>query len=217
MIVYWIHKKEHKIETDGYIGVTSQSAKERWRCHKRDNSCCVHLKNAINKYGDSLIYEVVYEGTEKECLALEKKYRPIPSIGWNIKQGGGNSVMHSEESKRKISKKMKVSQIGKGNNFYGKTHSAETKEKIRKVNSGANNPSYGKEAHNCKKVICLDTNVVYSSLTKASKELNINRNSIKFVCKGQRNKAGGLVFAYWDGDDTFADQTFHDLPHFELV
>ena len=21
----------------------------------------------------------------------------------------------------------------------------------------------------------------------------------------------------WDGDDTFADQTFHDLPHFELV
>lgn len=21
----------------------------------------------------------------------------------------------------------------------------------------------------------------------------------------------------WDGDDTFADQTFHDLPHFELI
>ena len=57
--------------------------------------------------------------------ASEAFYRPIPSIGWNIKAGGLHGAIMAEESKRKISEKQK-----------NKIVKDSTKEKLRQINLG---------------------------------------------------------------------------------
>jgi hypothetical protein len=47
---------------------------------------------------------------------------------------------HTEETKRKQSKKLK----GENNPFYGKTHTEESKRRQSEVKKGENNPNYGK-------------------------------------------------------------------------
>ena len=93
--VYWIHLLEHKdIWTQGYVGATRTSVKERWSAH---NAWCKQpltignerLHAALNS-NESLVYEVVYIGTSyDECLLLEQQYRPERYIGWNKAKGGG--------------------------------------------------------------------------------------------------------------------------------
>lgn len=49
-----------------------------------------------------------------------------------------------------------------------------------------------------KPILCLETNIIYESITKASKELNINLSSIAQCLKGIRNRktAGGYHWKY---------------------
>lgn len=53
-----------------------------------------------------------------------------------------------------------------------------------------------------KPILCIETNVVYESITKASKELNINFNSLAQCLQGIRNRktAGGYHWKYIDNN-----------------
>lgn len=102
MYVYWVHLPNSNIKTDGYVGITKNIDK-RWYEHKSTNKCKI-FKNAINKYKDKLIWEVIYKGTIEACNQLEQYFRPTPTIGWNIRAGGGNSGSLSENTKNLISK-----------------------------------------------------------------------------------------------------------------
>ena len=58
--------------------------------------------------------------------------------------GEGNKGKElSKKTKRKISENH-ADMSGKNNPFYGKTHSQEIREKLRKANEGENNPNWGK-------------------------------------------------------------------------
>jgi hypothetical protein len=89
------------------------------------------MKNAVKKYGwDNLVKQVVLIANNDYCLDIEKKLRPTDFIGWNATLGGG---MPPKPKKgmgvgRKLSQatKDKLSAIRKG-----KTHSMETREKLR--------------------------------------------------------------------------------------
>lgn len=107
---------------------------------------------------------------------------------------------HSEETKRKISEANK-----------GKHRSEEAKKKMREAHkgyivsketrqkisenhadfNGANNP-------NAKAIICIETEKVYSTITQASKELNLHGTNITQVCKGKLKTTGGYHFKYVD-------------------
>lgn len=102
--VYWIHLPEHTDKmTQGYIGITTD-IKRRWRDHKSTNSKSHILKNAIAKYHDSLVWEIIHENIMYEDAArYEATYRPSDHIGWNIKEGGSNSLL-PQSVKDKISK-----------------------------------------------------------------------------------------------------------------
>ena len=129
MVVYWIHLPGQNIKTDGYVGVSSR-VKQRWTKHKCLASNSRHLSNAILKYGEQLIWEVVYEGTTEGCLQLEEYWRPNTDIGWNIRRGGQYGKM-SEHSKNIIREKLT------GNtNASGHTMSSEVIEKLRNINIG---------------------------------------------------------------------------------
>lgn len=90
--------------------------------------------------------------------------------------------------------------------------SKETLEKMSKSNSGrfgSKHWNFGNKytekqreklsnahEHQKKKVICIETGVVFESLSEASKMTNINRGNISNVCTGRQEKAGGYHWKY---------------------
>jgi len=88
MIVYWIREKDHTdIYTEGYIGITKKTLKERVREHKKNKSNSV-VAGKLRKYTD-LVWSVVHTvETLEEALALEAEYRPTQLVGWNLQKGG---------------------------------------------------------------------------------------------------------------------------------
>lgn len=121
--VYWIHLPNHKIH-EGYIGITKNIDK-RWKYHKSGYGKCTHLINAINKYGDTLVWEVIREGSKEDCYLLEQSLRPNANIGWNIRPGGCDIVDLTDEHKTNIK-----------NAHLGKKLSEETKRKISESHKG---------------------------------------------------------------------------------
>lgn len=49
-----------------------------------------------------------------------------------------------------------------------------------------------------KKVLCIETNVIYNNCSEAANSINVNRASISRVCRGERKTAGGLHWKYVD-------------------
>ena len=91
-IVYWIHKPSHTdIYADGYIGVTRNSARQRWTEHlalTRNNRKNNRLYDIL-KEEDSLLFDVIAVGETREyCEHIEHSLRPTPYIGWNTAPGG---------------------------------------------------------------------------------------------------------------------------------
>lgn len=76
------------------------------------------LKRVYAKYPDIIEY-VVLEGSREYCLFIEKHLRPLPRMGWNLTEGGGDPP-----------------------NQKGKIMSETQKRNIGKANSGVNGPKW---------------------------------------------------------------------------
>ena len=98
---------------------------------------------------------------------------------------------------------------GRGANGY--RHTAETRAKISRANKGRPRSAAhcdaislakrGKVPKNkCKQIRCLDTNVVFESISQAARDLNISAGGICSMLKGRRKTAGGYRFEYIKGD-----------------
>lgn len=97
------------------------------------------------------------------------------------KNNGFFGHKHTEESRKKMSKTKAKMYVGKGNPFYGKHHTQEAREKMKNNRKNA-----------ARKVMCIETGIVYDSIKIAAKETNTCARSISAVCCGKRNKANGL-------------------------
>lgn len=108
--VYWIHHIDHTdYLTQGYIGVTS-NPKRRWRDHKASSKskrhCNNHLSNALNKYKDEVVFDILFLGEESKMYDKEKELRPVPNIGWNLMSGGPVGKI-TPEGRKKLSEASK--------------------------------------------------------------------------------------------------------------
>lgn len=106
--LYWLRHEDHQdMTSEGYVGITGKSLRERMNQH----SICAEegieypVYNAIRKYGDKIIVDVICIGDEEYILSLEESLRKYPHIGWNIDSGG--SGINSE-----VMKKMWASEKG---------------------------------------------------------------------------------------------------------
>lgn len=114
----------------------------------------------------------------------------------------------SEEAKRKIGDANR----GEKNGMYGKRVSEETRKKIGDACRGEKHYNFGKprseetkrklrEAHrrpfnkHVKKVVCVETGVVYPSIIDAFEQTGVDRAGICLVCNGKRKSAGGF---HWE-------------------
>ena len=90
-------------------------------------------------------------------------------IAWNKGQKG---VQHYSSETR-----LKMSESHKGTN-----HSAETRKKIGESNAKA--------------IICVETGILYSSITEASKSIGVTIGAISCVLRGKSKTSGGYHWKY---------------------
>jgi hypothetical protein len=157
-----------------YIGITSKKPKERWNSgygYKKSKG----FWNAIMKYGWSNIkHEILYENLEQfEAERIEKEliafYRSTDSrYGYNIATGG--CVNFGVPAWNKGLPKECQPQ-------YGKTKPKEVREKIAESLS--------------KPIVCVETDVIFSSAQLASKMLQIQFSNISRCLHGRGHTAGG--------------------------
>ena len=132
---------------------------------------------------------------------------------YNTKEGGNcaRGWHHSEESKKKMSKTTSKMYIGEGNPFYGKSHSKETKEKIRATRLGKPLSKEHKEkikaAYNpnrfYKKVIKMDINgtvelETFDSVSDAAKSVSVNQSSLSNCLRGKTKTCANFKWKYYE-------------------
>ena len=132
-----------------YIGITSKSVEKRWG-KNGNNYHGQPFYNAIQKYGwNNIEHHIIAEYlTENEAKNFEKTlinklrcnlYKD--KYGYNMTNGGDGTLGWNMSQEEKEKRRKRYS--GKGNPYYGKKHTEETKQKISKHHadvSGINNP-----------------------------------------------------------------------------
>jgi hypothetical protein len=220
----------------------------------------IRWKNILKKYPREEFQRIILEFADsaEHLNLLEKTHLSnlfeIDAKCMNL-QSGGDQIVFSEETKRKMSESNK----GENNGMFGKQHSQETREKIKNrqlgvkeseetkqklsaMRQGVNNSMYG--THRCgeenpmfgknrtdavkqrisecnlgekngmygkkmsesakrtiglkhaKKIMCVETGVIYESAREASRLLGVNSESISQHLHGKFKTAGGFHWVF---------------------
>lgn len=218
--LYKVYIHTNKNNDKKYVGITCQSLNRRYGNGKGYKEC-PRFWNAIQKHGwDSIKTEVLFSGLtkeeaeEKEIYLIEKLNTTNDNYGYNIQNGGNTTGTHSPLTRSKIGnahkgrKKSKdhvekirkngvlhsKRMLGKGNSFYGKSHSIETKNRISKSKKGVSN------LKRRIKVVQLDKEnkfiKIHDSMRQASDETGTILSGICEACKGNQKTSGGYKWMY---------------------
>lgn len=234
-----------------YIGLTGNTPKERWDSgHGYRNN--PHFWNAIKLYGwKNINHEILYTNlTKEEAGEIERQLiaeydSRNPDNGYNQLEGGtfGYTFSHTEEAKHKISEaakhlwesethrlRMSAAQSGENNPFYGKHHTDEAREKLKKWHAehplseeekqkraerlgnywkgkSRSKESVEKSARAKWKPIAQYTKdgefiKTWNSAKEACETLHICKSTVSQCCKGIKPSAGGYIWRYSDTQET---------------
>lgn len=204
-----------------YIGITCRNPEYRWNNGKgyKNNK---HFYSAIQKYGwENIKHEILYkeleerEAYKKEIELIKKHQSNNRKYGYNNSTGGeksmagctawnkGTHITNSGSFKKghKLSEKS-LEKIK--NAIKGRKLTEETKKKMSEAQKGEKCYWYGKQlpeymkekirqGHN-KKVICIETNIIYESIKIAEQELGLKH--IGDCCRGKQKQCGCLHFKF---------------------
>lgn len=213
---YIVYIHTNKINDKKYVGITSQDPQKRWGYKGLGYKHCPKMWNAINKYGwenfdheifaANLTYE---EAANMERILIKALQTTNDAYGYNV-DSGGFSCKHALESIEKIRKanqnktvsaetkrKIKAARAAQvlsekhlnafKYNFRGKHHSEATKKRLH-------------DAHkqDCKAVMCVETGVVYASITEAHKQTGVAKSSLSVICNtaNMNRTAGGYHWRF---------------------
>jgi group I intron endonuclease len=199
-----------------YIG-QAQNILRRFNDHRKNRNGhliyrdCV-LYRAIKKYGWDKFEISVLERVDNFGLLNEREIFWIDKLNpeYNMKDGGdcARGWNHTEKAKKKMSETKSKMYLGKNNPFYGKTHSEETKEKIRQARFGKklskehrdkiskSNKSYLRK----KKVVQCDLEgnkiMTHTSVNEAAKHVGVSQGTMSSHLTGRNKTCKGYVFRY---------------------
>lgn len=173
---YCVYCHTNRVNGKKYIGITCMSPKKRWANGNGYNGMI--LGRAIKKYGwDAFSHEILFndlseeEARSKEIYLIEKYQTCNPKYGYNQSVGGNIPTEHAREL-------LKKRMTGKNNPMYGRKRTKRNLESTRKA------------------VLCVETSMVYESISQASRMTNINLSHIAAVCRGDRKTAGGFHWRF---------------------
>lgn len=216
--LYYVYKHTNIYNDKVYIGITIREPRKRWGskgCNYKGNP--IFYKD-IFEYGwdEGFTHEVLFENLTKE--EAEKKEIELIELynstdinrGYNRNHGGHSIGKMSDETKNKISKsntgkrrtleqrklmsdiafnmtdehKRKISEAHKGLDVWNKglTFTENEKDKIK--------------GNTYKPIICIETGVVYKSMSYVSRLFKIPPSNLHKVCNGERHTAGGFHWRY---------------------
>ena len=187
---YCVYIHTNKINNKKYIGQTvfCDNPNIRWQNgfgYKKQRSFWM----AIEKYGwNNFTHEIVADNLTKEKaneleMSLIKQFDTTNrDNGYNVTAGGEGTLGYhlSEETKQKISQRKKGKYCGENNPNFGNIYSEEVREKI------------SQNRKDRKPVICVESNVIYTSMRKAEKQTGVSRKGISNCCIGKQDTAGGF-------------------------
>ena len=137
----------NKINNKAYIGITSNKPEVRWK-NGEGYKDCSYFYNAIQKYGWDNFEHIIWMSslTKNDAYKIEKLLIALfdttnHASGYNLSIGGQLGpigVKRTEETKEKL----RLLNTGKNNPNYGLKRSEETKRKISEARIGkpGNNP-----------------------------------------------------------------------------
>ena len=142
-------------------------------------------------YGKSAMRGKHLSDESKEKLRLQRIGDKNPMYGKLGEKAPNYGKRMSEESRKKLSE----ANIGENHPMYGKNHSEETKRKMSEARQGFRQSDETKKKisdsrKDKKPIICLNTGVIYESITYASKKTGISIQSLSRCCNGVCKHAG---------------------------
>lgn len=149
---------------------------------------------ALDMYFDRPPEELIFL-THGEHSSLHNSKRILTNITKEkiSKSGKGkHSQPKSEEWKRKISKAHK----GRPSPRKGLHYSEEEKERLYASRRGPNPNMRRSTPANARKIICVETGVIYNSVASAVRETGINR--LNYWIKKNKTCKNGLTYQYLD-------------------
>ena len=199
----------NKVNGKKYVGQTTWTPAARAGLDGNRYDRRYKFGKAIEKYSlDAFDFEEleILEATDKRALRLllNERERYYVSLfdsyvnGYNSDRGG-NSHEHTDETKQKIRKTKLANQQKPGYKHpnQGKHLSEETKAKLSTARLGQE--PWNKGMHvgaNCRRVLCVETKIVYDSIAGAARALDIYPQSIGQVLRGRSKTAGGYHWEY---------------------
>ena len=113
----------------------------------------------------------------RKGIKLSEETKKKMSEAFKGRPGWNKGIKHTDEARKKMSEALK-----------GHTISEETKKKISEAHK--NHPSFSK------KVLCIETNIVYPSIGEASRQTGITYQNISGVCREKQKTTGGYHWKY---------------------
>lgn len=191
-----------------YVGQTIQGIENRWYDHckrsrnKNDKEYNLPLKKDIRKYGKDnfVVEELAFTEDNTTADYLEEYYIRLMNLvedGYNQTYERGQKGVelsdHTKELLRRANtgrekteeeiRAISERQRGEGNSFYGKRHSEETKEILRRKSS--------------KRIRCVETGDEFMNLQEATSWLGFKSiSAINNALRGRTETAGGYHWEY---------------------
>lgn len=202
-----IYKITNKANGKFYIGST-HNFEERKYGHlaklKQGKHPSRYLQRSFLKYGENIFEFEILEETKIDSLLIREQFyldtlMPWnPELGYNTLRTAGTTLgyKHSEESKRKISRK------GEAHPMFGKKHTEESLRKIRiKSTLGR---KYDKDSdfvkNRSKRVLQFSKDGIFikewSSGKEAARALEIGNVHISNCCHEKRKSAYGFLWKF---------------------
>jgi group I intron endonuclease len=176
-----------------YIG-ESKDIEKRWKHYFKLLNCNTQRKllNSFKKYGvENHVFEIIEECLFEDLKCRERYWQDLYDVlnkGLNcfLTKCGEIKKEVSEETKQKISEAQKQMRLngkgnpppppmkGENNPMYGKTHSAETIEKIKRNKSSKK----GEDHPNSNIYLDLEIGIYYFSMKEVAEVLNMRVDSV---------------------------------------
>ena len=204
---YCIYLHRNKINNKCYVGQTCQKPQDRWQNGNgyKEQS---YFYRAIVKYGWNNFEHIILETNISESKVNEREiywikfYNSVVPNGYNLTFGGNAYHICSKESSKRRSDASKKRWL---NPEYRKLKILQSKKAWEKQSfrdkclKNLDRTGKGGAARR-KKVICVETQQIFSSLHEAERITGVSHCNISQVCnhRGNRETAGGFHWEFYN-------------------